>query len=88
MTLLPCTNLSYLLCDGGWGVGDPNQYVRKADEFYRQRKGARKSYPSEGTPGPIRYTKNGKYIIVAPNGQYIFGGWKGSNEWRIGKIWK
>ena len=49
------------------GAADIDQYVRKAENFRLNIKGARKSYPPDGTPGAIRYTKNGKYIIIGPD---------------------
>lgn len=52
------------------GASDCDQYVRKADGFYQNLRGAHKSYPSDGTPGVVRYTKNGKYLFVAPDGKF------------------
>ena len=44
------------------GAKDIDQYLRKAEEFARNLKGARK-FPVEGaTEGVMRYIKNGKYI--------------------------
>ena len=65
--------MAYHFYTHGQGVGakDVDQYVRKAREFSRQLKGAKKSYPKEGTPGAIRYTKNGKYIIIGPDGKIL-----------------
>jgi len=53
------------------GAMDIEQYVRKAEGFKTNLKGAKKSYPKEGTPGAIRYTKNGKYIILSPDGKIL-----------------
>ena len=53
------------------GAKDAEQYFRKADGFAKNLRGAQKSYPTDGTPGAIRYTKNGKYLITAPDGTYI-----------------
>ena len=53
------------------GATDADQYVRKAEEFNRNLKGATKSYPDGYTEGAIRYTKNGKYLIKAPDGTFI-----------------
>ncbi|MBE6111803.1 MAG: hypothetical protein E7195_02130 [Peptococcaceae bacterium] len=53
------------------GAADIDQYVRKADAFKQNLKGAKKSYPSEGTAGAVRYTKNGKYIILGPDGKIL-----------------
>ena len=53
------------------GAKDINQYVRKADAFRGNLKGAQKAYPKKGTPGAIRYTKNGKYIIIGPDGKIL-----------------
>lgn len=32
--------------------------------------GIHKSYSSNGTPGEVRYTKNGKFIIIGLDGKY------------------
>lgn len=53
------------------GAKDIDQYVRKAEGFSQNLKGASKSYPDNGTPGAIRYTKNGKYIIIGPDGKIL-----------------
>ena len=53
------------------GAADIDQYVRKAENFSWKLGGARKSYPPNGTPGAIRYTKNGKYIIIGPDGKIL-----------------
>ncbi|MBL1230368.1 hypothetical protein IW492_14115 [Enterococcus sp. BWB1-3] len=50
------------------GVKDINQYVRKAQEFART---AKKSNPTGGTPGAVKYTKNGKYVILGPDGKIL-----------------
>lgn len=49
------------------GAVDIDQYVRKVESFSQNLRGARKSYPTEGTLGAIRYTKSGKYIIIGPD---------------------
>ena len=66
-------SLRYHFKEHGKEVGavDIDQYVRKAENFSRKLGGARKSYPPNGTPGAIRYTKNGKYIIVGPDGKIL-----------------
>ena len=48
-----------------------DEYVRKAEGFSQNLRGAKKSYPKGGTPGAIRYTKNGKYIIIGPDGRIL-----------------
>ncbi|WP_207657832.1 hypothetical protein, partial [Lachnotalea glycerini] len=54
------------------GAKDPQQYLRKAEEFARNLKGARKAYDIPGeTPNITRYYKNGKYIDLAPDGTII-----------------
>ena len=54
------------------GASDLRQYLRKAKEFARNLKRARKVGRVKGrTPGVIRYEKNGKYIDLAPNGDII-----------------
>ena len=66
-------SLEYHFMEHGSEVGASSidQYVRKADGFARNLRGATKSYPSDGTPGAIRYAKNGEYIIIAPDGRII-----------------
>ncbi|WP_297902133.1 hypothetical protein, partial [uncultured Campylobacter sp.] len=60
------------------GASDLRQYLRKAKEFARNLKRARKVGEVEGaTPDVVRYEKNGKYIDLAPNGDIIsFGEFK------------
>ena len=53
------------------GAESIDQYVRKAEGFSQNLRGAKKSYPQEGTPGSVRYTKNGKYIIIGPDGKIL-----------------
>ena len=53
------------------GAVDIEHYVRKAEGFSQNLRGARKSYLTEGTPGAVRYTKNGKYIIIGPDGKIL-----------------
>ena len=54
------------------GASSPEQYLRKAEEFARNLKGARKAYNIPGyTKGVTRYYKNGKYIDLAPDGSII-----------------
>jgi RHS repeat-associated protein len=53
------------------GAKDAAQYLRKAEEFSRNLRGAR-SFPVEGaTQGVTRYVKNGRYIDLAPDGSII-----------------
>lgn len=50
------------------GEKDIQQYLRKAEEFAKNLKGARRAYNIPGvTPNVTRYYKNGKYIDLAPN---------------------
>ena len=60
------------------GASDLRQYLRKAKEFARNLKRARKVGGVDGaTPDVVRYEKNGKYIDLAPNGDIIsFGEFK------------
>ena len=60
------------------GASDLRQYLRKAKEFARNLKRARKVGRVKGrTPGVVRYEKNGRYIDLAPNGDIIsFGEFK------------
>lgn len=66
-------SLKYHFKEHGEEVGakDIDQYVRKAEGFSQNLKGASKSYPDNGTPGATRYTKNGKYIIIGPDGKIL-----------------
>ena len=66
-------SLKYHFKEHGEEVGATNidQYVRKAEGFSQNLRGAHKSYPPNGTPGAVRYTKNGKYIIIGPNGKIL-----------------
>ena len=66
-------SLQYHFKEHGEEVGATNidQYVRKAEGFSQNLRGAHKSYPPNGTPGAVRYTKNGKYIIIGPNGKIL-----------------
>lgn len=54
------------------GATSPEQYLRKAEDFSKNLKGARKAYNIPGyTEGVTRYYKNGKYIDLAPDGTII-----------------
>ena len=54
------------------GASNVRQYLRKAKEFARNLKGARKVGNVNGTTsGVIRYVKNGRYIDLAPNGDIV-----------------
>lgn len=54
------------------GAKDVQQYLRKAEEFARNLKGARKVHNIRGeTSNVTRYYKNGKYIDLAPDGTII-----------------
>ncbi len=66
-------SLEYHFKEHGAEVGatDIDQYVRKAEGFSQNLRGAKKSYPRDGTPGAVRYTKNGKYIIIGPDGKIL-----------------
>ena len=53
-------------------ASDVRQYLRKAKEFARTLKRARRVGEVDGpTPGVVRYEKNGRYIDLAPNGDII-----------------
>ena len=54
-------NIFHSYCENG------NYDIDKSDV-------ARKSYPSNGTSGSIRCTKNGKYIIIGPDGKILLFG--------------
>ena len=53
------------------GAKDIEQYIRKAENFQKSLKGAKKTPSENGTPGSVRYTKNGKYIIIGPNKEIL-----------------
>ena len=66
-------SLDYHFGEHGSQVGakDVDEYVRKAEGFKQNLRGAKKGYPKKGTPGAIRFTKNGKYIIIGPDGKIL-----------------
>ena len=47
------------------------EYLRKAEGFKQNLRGATKSHVSGNTEGVVRYKKNGKYIDIAPDGSII-----------------
>lgn len=49
------------------GATDIESYLRKAEGFKQNLKGAIKSIVSAAIPKVIRYKKNGKYIDLAPD---------------------
>jgi hypothetical protein len=53
------------------GAKDVDQYIRKAEEFKRNLRGATKGRVPGVTEGVIRYRKAGKYIDLAPDGSNI-----------------
>lgn len=53
------------------GATDISQYLRKADGFKANLRGAHKSYVEGYVDGVIRYSKNGKYIDLAPDGSIV-----------------
>ena len=53
------------------GASSIEQYIRKAEGFMQNLKGATKSYINGTVEGVIRYKKNGKYIDLAPDGTII-----------------
>lgn len=53
------------------GAEDVAQYIRKAEGFAQNLRGATKSYVDGAVEGAIRYKKNGKYIDIAPDGTII-----------------
>jgi len=53
------------------GAEDVAQYIRKAEGFAQNLRGATKSYVDGAVEGVIRYKKNGKYIDIAPDGTII-----------------
>ena len=55
------------------GASDVEQYLRKAEAFSEQLKGATKKSINHPTPGVTRYYKNGKYIDKIGNQIVSFG---------------
>ncbi len=53
------------------GATDAEQYLRKAQGFAQNLKGATKSRVDGETPGVIRHKKNGKYIDLDADGNII-----------------
>ncbi|MEZ6142134.1 MAG: hypothetical protein R3B84_16355 [Zavarzinella sp.] len=53
------------------GASDIQQYLRKAEGFAQNLKGATKSCVDGATPGVTRYKKNGKYIDIDAEGNII-----------------
>ncbi|VEW10161.1 Protein of uncharacterised function (DUF1557) [Moraxella caviae] len=53
------------------GAETIEQYLRKAEAFKQNLRGATKSPVAGETNGVIRYKKNGKYIDIAPDGSII-----------------
>ncbi len=62
-----------LITYDGAEVGAKNieQYVRKAEEFSKNLRGAEKHSVDGFVDGVTRYIKNGKYIDIAPDGTII-----------------
>ncbi len=53
------------------GASDAEQYLRKAEEFAKQLRGARKVTITGATENVTRYYKNGKYIDIASDDRII-----------------
>ena len=53
------------------GASSVEQYLRKADGFKSNLRGATTSYVDGEVDGVIRYKKNGRYIDLAPDGSII-----------------
>ena len=66
-------SLEYHFNKHGSGVGakNINQYLKKAEEFSKNLKGATKQSVDGFVDGVTRYIKNGKYIDIAPDGTII-----------------
>jgi len=58
------------------GAKDVEQYLRKAETFANDLKGATKKQIGGATSGVIRYYKNGKYIDILPDKTIISFGMK------------
>ena len=50
---------------------DLDQYLKKALGFKQNLRRSQRSYPEGNTKGVTRYTKNGRYIDIAPDGRII-----------------
>jgi hypothetical protein len=53
------------------GAKDIDHYLRKAEGFAQNLKGATKGPAPGATPGVVRYKKLGKYIDIDPDGNII-----------------
>jgi hypothetical protein len=53
------------------GASDVEQYIRKAQNFQTNLRGATKSWVKGSVEGVMRYKKLGKYIDIAPDGRII-----------------
>ncbi|WP_187359852.1 RHS repeat protein [Chitinolyticbacter meiyuanensis] len=49
----------------------PEQYLRKAEEFARNLRGAQTRNVNGATEGVVRYMKNGKYVDIARDGRIV-----------------
>ncbi|WP_444894488.1 hypothetical protein ACJJIE_09940 [Microbulbifer sp. TRSA001] len=58
------------------GANSPEQYLRKAEGFKQNLRGASKSNVNGFTSGVVRFSKNGKYINLAPDGRIVSFGLK------------
>ncbi len=47
------------------------QYLRKAEGFMKNLRGAKKYFVDGAVKGVVRYVKNGKYIDLAPDGTIV-----------------
>ena len=56
------------------GAESESEYLRKAEAFKSNLKGAQKSPVEGATEGVTRYTKNGKYIDLASDGRIVLFG--------------
>ncbi len=59
------------------GAADAEQYLRKAEGFAQNLRGATRSPVDGGTPGVTRYVKLGKYIDMTEDGTIISFGSRG-----------
>ena len=50
---------------------DLDQYLKKALGFKQNLRRSQRCYPEGTTKGVTRYTKNGRYIDIAPDGRII-----------------
>ncbi len=74
----PEESLQYHYDEHGTEVNAANaqDYANKANNFANNRKGAEKSFVDGCVDNVTRYSKNGKYVDIAPDGRIVSFGRK------------